>query len=81
MVSPRATSLSVSATGDQLKALEGGGVDRTFEETRVYPHSGRRGVRIADSRKKIGQAEERMTSWKVEPGRRRDREAEGRVVR
>lgn len=76
MVGPRATSLSVSATGDQLKVLEGGGVDRTFEETIVYPHSGRRGVRMADSRKKIGQDKERMTSWKVEPGRRRDREAE-----
>lgn len=42
--------------------LEGNGVDRTLEETIVHPHSGRRGVR--------------MTSWKVESGRRTDREAE-----
>lgn len=61
MVGPRVTSLSVSATGDQLKGL-GGGVDRTLEETIVHPHSGRRDVRMADSRKKIGQGVERMIS-------------------
>ena len=76
MVGPRATSLSVSATRDQLNVLEGHGVDRTLEETIVHPHSGRIGVRMTDSRKKIGQDEERMTLWKVELERRRDREAE-----
>ena len=74
MVGPRATSLSMSATGDQLKELEGNGADRILQGT--IPHSGRRSVRMADSRKKIGQDEERMMSWKIEPGRRRDREAE-----
>ena len=76
MVGPRATSLSMSATGDQLKELEGNGADRILQGAIVHPHSGRRSVRMADSRKKIGQDEERMMSWKIEPGRRRDREAE-----
>ena len=76
MVGPRATSLSMSATGDQLKELEGNGADRILQGTIVHPHSGRRSVRMADSRKKIGQDEERMMSWKIEPGRRRDLEAE-----